>query len=459
MKMRTRPFTPLTAASLLAAVLLTGCSAHSTAPDRSSPRTEASPGLHAARPDPLAIALAPQEGNQKTDDEIRRFQNQVRQAKNPNLALEQLGWAFVSKARESFDPGYYKLAEQCALAIEKNDPQSEAAMLLRGHVLDSLHRFREAEDLARQLVARRGRGFDYGLLGDALMEQGRLTDAVAAYQQMMDLHPDIHAYARAAHVRWLKGDLDGAIEAMNLAASAATPHDAESAAWVNTRLANYKFQAGRTEDASVLCDLALSYQSNYPPALLLRGKMLLSAGKPGEGTPWLSLAAQLNPIPEYQWALADALRETGSENDAAAIEAQLRQHGPASDPRTFAVFLATRNQSPDLALRLAREEVGVRGDVFTRDALAWALAANDNLEAAQTQMNLALAEGTQDARLFFHAAIIASRAGHRTDALNWTQKARDLDRLLLPSERKQLQELTTPEASTAARPAQPISAF
>ncbi len=118
-------------------------------------------------------------------------------------------------------------------------------MLLRAHVLQNLHRFKESETLARRLVQQRGLSFDYGLLGDALMEQGKLSDAVEAYQRMMNLKPDLRAYARAAHMRWLKGDLAGAIEAMQLAVSAASPQDAESAAWVNTRLAFYEFQAGR----------------------------------------------------------------------------------------------------------------------------------------------------------------------------------------------------------------------
>src|SRR5947209_1414776 len=124
--------------------------------------------------DPLAVVLAPQ----TTDREISRLQQQIRNRRNLQLALEQLGWAFVAKARESFDPGFYKLAEQCAWCIEKRNPQSQEAMLLRGHVLQNLHRFKESETLSRRLVQRRGLSFDYGLLGDALMEQGRLNDAV-----------------------------------------------------------------------------------------------------------------------------------------------------------------------------------------------------------------------------------------------------------------------------------------
>ena len=167
----------------------------------------------------------------------------------------------LPKARESFDPGFYKLAEQCARCIEKRNPQSQEAMLLRAHVLQNLHRFKESETLARRLVQQRGLSFDYGLLGDALMEQGKLSDAVEAYQRMMNLKPDLRAYARAAHMRWLKGDLAGAIEAMQLAASAASPSDAESAAWVNTRLAFYEFQAGHVDEAEQRCAFALRYKT------------------------------------------------------------------------------------------------------------------------------------------------------------------------------------------------------
>jgi tetratricopeptide (TPR) repeat protein len=390
--------------------------------------------------DPLAFVLAPHAGDSQIDREIRRIQQQIRDGKNPELALEQLGWAFVSKARESFDAGFYELAKQCARCIEKRNPQSQEAMLLRGHVLHNLHRFKESETLARRLVEQRGLSFDYGLLGDALMERGKLKDAAEAYQQMMNLKPDLRAYARAAHMRWLKGDLAGAIEAMQLAVSAASPHDAESAAWVNTRLAFYEFQAGRFEEAEQQCAAALSFQSNYAPTLLLRGKMLLAQNKFDEAAEALQKAAKLNPLPEYQWALADALRAAGRpESEASAIEAQLRQHGAASDPRTFAIFLATRREFPDVALRLTKAEFDSRSDVFTHDAFAWSLAAAGKFTEAQTEMERALAEGTQDGRLFFHAAMIASQSGHAAEARRWLSKASGLSHLLLPSERNELQ--------------------
>ena len=389
--------------------------------------------------DPLALVLTPQTGDSRNDREISRLQQQIRNGRNLQLGLEQLGWAFVTKARESFDPGFYKLAEQCAWCIEKRNPQSQEAMLLRAHVLQNLHRFKESETLARRLVQQRGLSFDYGLLGDALMEQGKLSDAVEAYQRMMNLKPDLRAYARAAHMRWLKGDLAGAIGAMQLAASAASPSDAESAAWVNTRLAFYEYQAGHADEAEQRCAFALSLQNNYAPTLLLKGKVRLAQNRFPEAVEALQTAAKMNPLPEYQWTLAEALRAVGRENEASGIEVQLRKHGPSTDPRTMALFLATRHENPETALRLARSEFDSRGDVFTHDALAWSLAAAGNLAEAHGEMQRALAEGTEDARLFFHAAVIASQAGHAADAERWLRKASGLSQLLLPSERNELQ--------------------
>ena len=389
--------------------------------------------------DPLALVLTPQTGDSRNDKEISRLQQQIRNGRNLQLGLEQLGWAFVAKARESFDPGFYKLAEQCARSIEMRNPQSQEAMLLRAHVLQNLHRFKESETLARRLVQHRGLSFDYGLLGDALMEQGKLSDAVEAYQRMMNLKPDLRAYARAAHIRWLKGDLAGAIEAMQLAVSAASPSDAESAAWVNTRLAFYEFQAGHVAEAEQRCAFALSLQNNYAPTLLLKGKMLLAKNRLHEAVDALQAAAKLNPLPDYQWTLAEALRADGREKEASGIEVQFRKDGASSDPRTMALFLATRHENPATALRLARTELDSRSDVFTHDALAWSLAAAGNLAEAQSEMQRALAEGTEDARLFFHAAVIASRAGQAPDAERWLRKASELSQLLLPSERNELQ--------------------
>lgn len=384
------------------------------------------------------IVLSPHVGAAEIDRNIQIAQRRVKQASDPCPFLEQLGWLYVTKARTTHDQGFYKLAEQCALALEAADSKSPAALLLRGHVLISFHRFAEAEVIAKELVAQRTLPFDYGLLGDALVEQGRLAEAVDAYQRMVDLRPDLQSYSRVAYMRWLKGDLDGAIEVARLAARAASPLDPESASWSLTRLGHYYLQAGSLADAKAACEAALTYSANYPAALLLKSRFLLLEDNTAEATTALQGAVAVNPLPEFKWALADTLRSAGRDNEAAKVEEALKSNGAQNDPRTLALFLATRGEQTELAVELAQRELESRADIFTHDALAWALAAAGRLEEAWPHMEKALAEGTIDARLFTHAGVIEAKRGHTTNAGPWLTKARSLQRMLLPSEQQQL---------------------
>ena len=389
----------------------------------------------------LAPVLAPQGGHTRLDESIRQLQDRIRSGRVADSTVERLGWLFVAEARETFDPGYFKLAEQCAGFLESKAPRSPEALFLHGHALHNLHRFKEAEGLASQLVQARGLPGDFGLLGDALMEQGKLGEAAAAYQRMADLKPDLHALARAAHLRWLKGDLAGAMELEQMAAKSVSPHESDTAAWIWTRLAAYQFQAGAQKTAQASCNEAIGFRADYPPALLLRGRMLLAEERFAEAVPILRRATQLVPLPEYQWALAEALEANRQVTEAAAVETELRRTGAANDPRTMALFLATRGEAPAEAFHLAQEELLNRQDVFTEDALAWALAGVGRLEEARSHLQRALAVGTQDARLFFHAAVLARRAADRAETTTWLARASQLKALLLPSERERLAQL------------------
>src|SRR5947207_9801096 len=222
----------------LSCLVVTSCNKSEKQPiDKSGVTTKSN------RPDPRAVVLAPHEGDGRIDEQIRQVQDQIRSGQAASRTVEQLGWLYVAKARETFDAGYYKLAEQCALCREQDNPGAPECLFLRGHVLHNLHQFRKAEMLANELVAKRGMPVDFGLLGDSLMEQGKLEAAVTAYQRMADLKPDLHVFVRAAHVRWLKGDLAGALELAESAARSISLRDADTAAWVLTRLAFYEFQA------------------------------------------------------------------------------------------------------------------------------------------------------------------------------------------------------------------------
>ena len=409
---------------------------------------------------PCEIALAAHPGDAKLDREIARIQQEIRSNAKPfqtTAMIEKLGWSFVEKARESFDPGFYKLAEQCALCLESKQSAKEApgqsdnrpladprairtaALLLRGHALHNMHRFIEAEKIARELVEKRGLAYDFGLLGDALIEQGKTDEATLAYRKMMEMRPGPQAYSRAAHLRWLKGDTEGARALMLMSAQSAG--ETESAAWAWSKLAIYELQAGEMKRARASCDAALRMWPDYAPALLALGRVLLAENNAGEAVAALDRAARLNPLPEYQWTLAGALSAANRDDAAANIERRLAETGPANDPRSYSLFLATRGREPDLALRLAEEEMKVRRDIYTLDALAWAQSAKGEAAEAWKTMRSALALGTADARLYLHAAAISKQAGETSQSKIYAAKAAKFAFSLLPDEKIRLNKL------------------
>lgn len=382
------------------------------------------------------IVLAPHAGDQPIDEKIRLWQGRVEKA--PVMSLERLGRLFISKARLSNDAGYYTIADQCALYLRATHPGNSEGLLLHGHVMAATHRFAEAEKAARELIQQREHVLDYALLGDALMEQGRLEEAIPVYQQMVDTKPCMESYSRIAHVRWLKGDLEGAIEVMEQAVESASPRDPEPLAWATTRLGTYRFEAGEMDMTRQLAARALELVPDYAAALLLQGKLSLALDQAGAALIPLRAAAARNPLPEYQWTLADALRAAQLPEEAGEVERQLKKRAASNDPRTFALYLATRGELPERAVSLAMEELKGRQDIFTLDALAWACLAAGDVTKAEEHSVRSLLEGTVDARLLLHAGAIAAAAGNLTDARNRLQKADGIRQMLLPSERDRL---------------------
>ena len=389
------------------------------------------------------IVLAPHSGTAREDAEIVRWQEAIRPAQAGASGataenFERLGWAYIAKARRTLDAGFYVLAEKTAGVSGAEFGATPAAQFLRGHALHNLHRFAEAEEMARGLTVARGLPVDFALLSDVLVEQGKIAEAVAALQRFADSRPGAEASSRISHVRWLRGDLAGATAALEDAVRASSPREPENQAWLFMRLAALRLQAGDFAAALALADAVTARLSAYAPALLARGKAMLALGKKAEAIMALRMAAQLNPLPEYQWWLADAMRAAGREDEARATEKSIIERGERDDPRTLALFLATHGRDTARAVRLARADLTQRADVFSQDALAWALLANGEVGAADEAMRAALAEGTRDARLSLHAGEIARAAGRTEEARGHFLRAAESAGTLLPAERARL---------------------
>lgn len=136
--------------------------------------------------------------------------------------------------------------------------------------------------------------------------------------------------------------------------------------------------------------------------------------------------------------LIDALSAAGREPEAQAVRAQLLARGASEDPRAFALYLATQGQQLALAERLVRAELAERQDVYSYEALAWVQAAQGDVPAALENARRSLATGCDDPRLYYHAGLIADRAGESADALTWLERAQRAASMLLPAQRARL---------------------
>jgi tetratricopeptide (TPR) repeat protein len=75
------------------------------------------------------------------------------------------------------------------------------------------------------------------------------------------------------------------------------------------------------------------------------------------------------------------------------------------------MFLADHDLRLPEALRLVRAELSTRRDVYGWDALAWVMLKLGRPDEARVASERALALGTPDARLWYHAGMISAALG------------------------------------------------
>ena len=316
---------------------------------------------------------------------------------------------FIRVARTTGAPGFYTLAAvalDCAAATRPNDPALRA---LRAHLDIQFHAFAAVEAAYTPMPADAG-WLDWALLGDARMERGALDAAAEAYQRAVDLRPGLETYDRIGWLRWLEGDVEGALEMARMAVSAGSPADPEPLAWALTRLG--WLRALRGEPAPEL-DQALTLVPGYRPALSARGRVRLHANDPAARD---DLTAA-GPTVEAREALVEL--------DSTVSPEQVK----SQDPRGYAIWLTPRD--PVEARRLLDAEWAVRQDATTRMARAHALWFDGDAAArasAAEEARVALATGIVEPRVL---ALGARVLGDRTLAA----RALAMGPGLLPSER------------------------
>ncbi len=371
-----------------------------------------------------ALALQKPSGTSGLDREIEILQQAVEKKADPLDGWILLGRAWARKARRTKDPGYWLNVEACAGLVFERDPKHHLARELQAMVFLEQHAFADAKDAASRLLLEDAD--DLGALGiksDAALELGQFDEALTAAQKMMDLKPDLASYARAAHLRWLQGDAEAAKKIYRASFDARDPRDPEPYAWVLTEAAMIFWHQGDIEGADKGFDKALEAFPDEPSALLGKARVALAQGNGKQAADFAEKAYGRGRYCEAAWLLGDARTRAGNESGANEAYKELVDCGRQTDKRTLAKFYAAKNRDIEEAAKLIEAEAKVRQDIYTRDAAAWVAYRRKDFDNARKEIDAALAHGTKEPLLLYHAGAIRLAMGDKKNGEKLVREA------------------------------------
>jgi tetratricopeptide (TPR) repeat protein len=382
-----------------------------------------------------------------TDNTIRTLQSHLKMYPQDFKSYDALGAAYIQKGRETADASYYELAKEAldkSLDQVSNGPDAASAKTHMAVVAMSEHQFEEALSWAQEALALgSGDPSPWAIVGDALTDMGEYEQAQDAYARLRDpLRPEDEsnglAYernSRIAYLLFLKGDAPGAIKLMRsaIAVSMNLHLPAENIAWSQYQLGEICFKSGDLAGAELAYKAGLAIDPNSYRNLAGLGEVRTAQERYPEAIALYQRAIAVVPYPAFAASLYDLDLQVGRSDDEQK-QLKLLEFISTLNPlnerlfyRELALFYADHNLKLKESVELAKKELEVRHDIYTWDILAWVLFKNGSLPEAGDAVNKALALGTEDALLDFHAGMIELQLGRSVRAQTLFERALSLN--------------------------------
>ncbi len=343
----------------------------------------------------------------------------------------ELAARYLQRSRETGDFNDVMRADSLArksIALRTNLP---AVVTLIASLIEQ-HKFIEARTYALQLVAEEpGEDRYKAMLGEINLEVG---DYEGARRAFTSLRPGSAATLGIApsYARWL--EINGNDQASRrllyramAMADSARHLQRETVAWFRFRVADMEMRHGRLRGAEralrsarallpkdhrfIAADARLAaLRHDWRKAISLGDSAISIVFDP----------ATVGLVGDAYAALGDTAK--ASEYNRTMEVAVVQQ--PGDYHRAWSLFLLDHDRRVPEVLSKVQEELKTRRDIYGYDLLGWALFKSGRYSEARAAAATALAQGTQDALLFFHAGMI-ERAGGDPSAAK-----RHLDRAL-----------------------------
>jgi tetratricopeptide (TPR) repeat protein len=356
---------------------------------------------------------------------IRELEARVRANPDDFIAHNKLTGYYLQRVRETGDLAYLSLADRSARASLATLPaeQNHGGLAAMAQVAYAAHDFVAAKAHAERLVEwEPQRASSHQLLGDALLELGEYERAATAFAEMERLGGStVYSETRLARMAGLYGRTEEARRRYAAALAHAerqVPRSRETVAWCHFQLGETAFLAGDYDAAGPHYTDALTvFPEGSFRARAGLGRVRAALGDVPGAIEHYERAVAAVPDPASVGALGDLYRLAGRDREAALHYelceriGQLAVAGGAPYNRQLALFRADHDLRTEDAYRDAAAEYRVRRDIYGADALAWTALKAGHLAEARTAIDEALRLGTRDARLWYHAGMVARAAG------------------------------------------------
>ena len=209
-----------------------------------------------------------------------------------------------------------------------------------------------------------------------------------------------------------------------------TPEAPEAVAWCHVQFGEFAFRSGDWAAAEKHYTSALASQPGCYAGLEHLAELRGAQRRLDEAAATYTQLIERVPRPELMQALGDLYLSAGQAKAAQpwhdrALAAYLAsaERGDVLYFHHLAGFYANSFNEPAKAVEWARRDLALRHSIQAYDALAWALHKAGQNEEAVSMAAKALATGTHDAHILYHAGLIRMAAGNVADGATLLQEA------------------------------------